>query len=77
MQEWMTCRFCGKTAHHGSMVKYGVRHYAHHDCYLDHRDLSQLYPWQIRRFPWQVLKERGLTDKAAALIEEEGRAWQK
>jgi hypothetical protein len=71
MQEWMTCRFCGKTAHHGNMVKYGVRHYAHHDCYLDHHDISLLHPWQIGQFPWLLLQKRGLSERAEALLKVE------
>lgn len=66
MRDWATCRFCGKTAHHGYMVKYGVRHYAHFGCYLDHKPLHELHPWQVRQFPWKELRDRGLMDEAAA-----------
>lgn len=65
MQEWMTCRFCGKSAHHARLLKYGVRHYAHHDCYLDAgKTLDQLSKWQVERFPYIILKQRGLDAEA-------------
>jgi len=62
-----TCRFCGKW--HGEMVKYGVRHYAHHVCFLDAgKSLESLHGWQIGEFPYQLLKERGLDETAARLM---------
>lgn len=58
-----TCRFCDSRDQ--SMVKYGVRHYAHFKCYLDAgKKLSDLHAWQVRRFPYFLLKERGLLEEA-------------
>lgn len=55
------CRFCDSRDQ--SMVKYGVRHYAHFRCYLDAgKKLDDLHPWQVRHFPYFLLKERGLLD---------------
>ena len=43
------------------MVKYGVRHYAHFECYLDAgKDLEALHDWQIVSFPYRLLIARGL-----------------
>jgi hypothetical protein len=59
-----TCRFCDDRDQ--SMVKYGVRHYAHYRCYLDAgKSLDDLHPWQARQFPYRLLKERGLLSSAA------------
>ena len=61
-----TCRFCKD--HRGKMVKYGVRHYAHHNCYLEAgKKLEDLHAWQIREFPYRVLQERGLLSRAMEL----------
>lgn len=68
MRNWSTCRFCKKTAHSARMVKYGVRHYAHPECYLDHHDISSLEPWQVGNIPWRLLQERGLADQAAEIV---------
>lgn len=65
MSDWATCRFCKETAHQDRMVKYGVRHYAHFNCYLDNKTLHKLLPWQIGQFPWKLIKERGLEAEAA------------
>jgi hypothetical protein len=60
-----TCRFCKKML---PEVKYGTRHYAHFDCYLDAgKPLDALSQWQIKKFPYFLLKERGLLDEAARL----------
>ena len=50
-----TCRFCKEWR--GEKVKYGVRHYAHFD-------------WQIRKFPYRILKDRNLLDHAMQLAPE-------
>ena len=61
-----TCRFCG--GWQDDKVKYAVRHYAHFDCYLDAgKKLEDLHAWQIREFPYRVLKDRGLLDRALEL----------
>lgn len=70
-QEWMCCRFCGQTAHIAKMVKYGVRHYAHQECYLDRRSIETLHPWQVGHLSWKVLRDRGLEAKAEAIINAE------
>lgn len=66
-----TCRFCKKWEHgeavFDKLVKYGVRHYAHYACYLDAgRRLEDLHDWQVVRFPFLLLKERGLLDYGIA-----------
>jgi hypothetical protein len=56
-----TCRFCGNWYGGGPMVRYGVRHSAHFDCYLDAgKSLDDLRPWQVKEFPRHILKQRGL-----------------
>ncbi len=65
-----TCRFCGKQDHQGTatMVKYGVRHYAHFVCYLGAgKRLDELHAWQVGTFPFKVLKDRNLLDEAERL----------
>lgn len=68
------CRFCGKSeiGRHGSsekLVKYGVRHYAHHRCYLDAgKSIEELPAWKVGDFPFRLLKEHGLLDKAHQII---------
>lgn len=63
-----TCRFCDSMMS-DDLVKYGVRHYAHYRCYLDAgKKLSDLQPWKIRKFPYLLLKERGLVAEAEAAI---------
>ncbi len=68
-----TCRFCGKWLKiEGRLlgVKYAVRHYAHFHCYLDAgKGLEDLHAWQIRRFPWALLKARNLLALAERLTE--------
>lgn len=68
-----TCRFCGKwevgRSADTKLVKYGVRHYAHHACYLDSgRSLDRLPAWMVGEFPFRVLQDRGLLDKAEKII---------
>ena len=58
-----TCRFCKSWKDEDHMVKYSVRHYAHFDCYLDAgKSLDDLWPWQVKKFPYLLLKGRGLLD---------------
>jgi hypothetical protein len=67
-----TCRFC--KSHHDidHMIKYGVRHYAHFDCYLDAgKPLQDLHDWQIIAFPARLIKDRGLMAIAQAAYERE------
>ena len=67
-QTLMTCRFCkGHSYDHTDFVKYGVRHYAHHRCYLESgKPLSCLHDWQIMQFPALLLSEMGLLEVAEA-----------
>lgn len=47
-----TCRLCRDW--HGTLVKYGVRHYAHPECALTRWGAAffeKLSPWQLRQFP--------------------------
>lgn len=65
-----TCRFCGEIVRADGGVKYAVRHYAHYACYLDAgKRLEGLHEWQIKRFPWKVLRNRNLLGKAEGLTE--------
>lgn len=67
------CRFCDDRDQ--SMVQYGVRHYAHFRCYLDAgKKLSDLHAWQVRQFPYKLLKERGLLQEAKIISDAEARA---
>ena len=67
-----TCRFCGEIVRSGASVKYAVRHYAHFHCYLDAgKNLEALHEWQIKRFPWKVLRNRNLLARAEDLTEPE------
>lgn len=61
-----TCRFCGGSSFNADeMVRYSLRHNAHFACYLDSgKKLSELKPWQIGRFPYGLLRDRGLLDEA-------------
>lgn len=67
-QEWMVCRMCGKDGHVAKLVKYGVRHYAHQECYLDRKGLDGLHPWQVGHLSWKALEARGLMDRAEAIM---------
>jgi hypothetical protein len=61
-----TCRFCDSFSQ--NLVKYGTRHYAHFDCYLDAgKKLDELHGWQVSMFPYRLLQERGLLDDARRL----------
>lgn len=64
------CRFCAKHMPHYAGVQYGVRHYAHFACYLDHKPLSDLHTWQIEGFPYKLLRERDLMDEVERLTAE-------
>jgi hypothetical protein len=67
-----TCRFCHKSSFDADqMLRYGPRHNAHFACYLDSgKKLSDLKPWQVERFPWRLLHDRGLLDEAARVCGE-------
>lgn len=64
-----TCRFCKSWKDEDSMVKYGVRHYAHFRCYLEAgKKLSDLRGWQVSKFPFVLLKEKELLEAANHVI---------
>ncbi len=71
-----TCQFCEKVngftgsnqpADHlkyDGKVKYGVRHYAHLECFLKHKGPEGFYKlpaWKQQSFPALLLKEWSLT----------------
>jgi hypothetical protein len=64
LSDVQTCRFCKRYMGSDEGVKYGVRHWAHFKCYLDAgKDLFKLPRHQVGRFPYKLLKARGLIDK--------------
>ena len=64
MAQFNTCRFCDNFMSQ-DLVKYGARHYAHYDCYLDAgKSLFDLRAWQVAKFPYFLLKKRGLLNHA-------------
>lgn len=66
-----TCRFCKETEFHPDRVgvMYSTRHFAHFVCYLNAgKPLEALTKWQVSRFPWQLLKARGLMEQATKLM---------
>lgn len=66
-----TCRFCKSWKREDEMVKYGVRHYAHFECYIDAgKSLSDLHSWQIKQFPHKLLKEKGLLPYVETILDE-------
>lgn len=68
-----TCRFCEDRDQ--DMVRYGIRHHAHFHCYLNAgKKIGDLHPWQVRSFPYFLLKEHGLLDEAQRIIESEDAA---
>lgn len=68
-QGFQTCRFCKQVMFdHDPSLKYGTRHYAHHECYLKAgKTLGRLRRWQIEGFPYFLLQRYGLLDRARAL----------
>ena len=66
------CRFCNETAHETRLLQYGVRHYAHHHCFLDAgKKLADLHAWQVRGFPYKLLKDHGLLPEADTIVAKE------
>ena len=60
-----TCRLCGKSewTHNSTMIKYGVRHYAHPDCALRKWGAAffdRILPWQARNFPYLIAVDFGV-----------------
>lgn len=79
METATTCQFCERCNSLGTnkprqaplrfdgKVKYGLRHHAHFECFLERKGragFAQLHGWQQRAFPALLLKEWGL-EKAA------------
>jgi hypothetical protein len=63
-----TCRFCRNRGRDQEMVKNGVRHYANFECYLDAgKRIEDLPSWQVGRFPYRLIKDRGLATTAQEL----------
>ncbi len=58
------CRFCKKHASESDLLKYSVRHYAHHACFFEFapNPLDSLHDWQIRNTPALILKQHELLD---------------
>jgi hypothetical protein len=66
-----TCRHCGKMDNQTRMVRYGIRHNMHFACFLEAgKSLDALPYHEIGRFPFRLLKDRGLLDEAEKLIRE-------
>lgn len=62
MALYNTCRFC-KEFSRDDLVQYGVRHYAHHHCYLEAgKSLDDLPTWMAGQFPFRLLQEHGLLE---------------
>ncbi len=61
--EYRTCRFCKKNEDSSNMVKYGTRHYAHHECFLNGLGtdgLSRLNQTQLERFPKALARKHNV-----------------
>ena len=59
-----TCRLCH--GYRGSLIKYGVRHYAHADCGLQRWGAAffdRLHDWQLKQFPYFAAKKAGLAEE--------------
>ena len=65
---YRVCRLCKNRGSTGlnrytietRLLKYGTRHYAHHECYLKaDKPLTELPTWQLESFPYRLIRERG------------------
>ena len=68
-----TCRFCHKPEFGQNiadkLIRYGKRHWAHHGCFLDAgKSLDDLSADVVGRFPFRVLKDRGLLKRAEEIV---------
>jgi hypothetical protein len=53
------------------LLQYGTRHYAHYECYLKAgKKIDDLHAWQIRNYPYRLLKDYGLVETANRLLAE-------
>jgi hypothetical protein len=53
MRDIRTCRLCGQQEFADEMLKYGVRQYAHFECFAKHKtvaDLERLPRWMQQQF---------------------------
>jgi hypothetical protein len=67
MTQYNACRFCQDTRQ--GLVHYGVRHYAHYECYIKAgKSLDDLHAWQVGQFPYRVLKMHGLEKQAEKMM---------
>lgn len=56
-----SCRICKKHALPEMSVKYGIRHHAHHECFLKSgKDITKLPDWVVSNFPYRLIKEYNL-----------------
>ena len=63
------CRICKVPARADTGVRYSIRHFAHFECFLNaEKSLSDLHAWQVGRFPYRLLRERGLLAEADRLM---------
>ncbi len=71
-----TCRFCKEVSFHPDRdgVRYGPRHFAHFACYLDAgKSLDDLHDWQVGKFPYRLLIDRGLYDQVTERLANVGK----
>jgi len=68
-----SCRFCRKHVFDDYAevgFKYGRRHYAHFECFLDRRPLDEVPEWVVPHIPYRILKERGMLEAAERIVSE-------
>lgn len=64
MRAWNACRFCKRNDEDEALVKYGVRHYAHGPCLVQHRGIeaiARLRAWQIAALPALRMAKAGVS----------------
>jgi hypothetical protein len=72
------CRFCGggnREKSKYSLVKYGVRHYAHPDCGLMIKGaafLDTLSVWELGQFPYFLAERQGVLERLNQLLSTKG-----
>lgn len=68
--DYQTCRFCGEGSYHAStsMVRYGIRHWAHWRCYIRRRGITGLKRHQLEAAPYFALKDAGLVDDVMVIL---------
>jgi hypothetical protein len=77
-----TCQFCERCNNLGhnqprraplkynGKVKYGTRHYAHFECFLEHKGIgafNSLTSFQQGQFPYKLLESWGIIARAESL----------